>query len=84
MTPLGAGRGVILTTQGRHHDAQYVNTRAHARVAARTLEEEFEDWYEHYPKRVSRGPAEEAFEKARAGGASLEDLIEGASRDSKN
>ena len=41
---------------------------------------EFEQWYEHYPKRVSRGPAEEAFEKARAGGASLEELIAGAKR----
>ena len=77
------------TNEGRHGDAQYVNSetskgptsaRACAREAARTLEEEFEDWYEHYPKRVSRGPAEEAFEKARAGGASLEELIAGAKR----
>ncbi len=57
-----------------------VNTRACAREAARMLEEEFEDWYQHYPKKVSRGPAEEAFEKALASGASLEELIAGAKR----
>ena len=75
--------------EGRHGDAQPVNSetlkgpankRACARGAARTLEGEFEDWYQHDPKSVSRGPAEEAFEKVRAGGVSLEELTAGAKR----
>jgi hypothetical protein len=41
--------------------------------------EEFEAWWQHYPKRVARKEAERAFLKARKS-ASLEELIAGAKR----
>ena len=41
------------------------------------VREEFENWYQHYPRKVSRGAAEGPFGKARVdGGVSLEILIE--------
>lgn len=41
---------------------------------------EFEDWYQHYPRKVARGQAEQAFAKARRAGERLETLIAGAKR----
>ena len=41
------------------------------------IREEFDNWYQHYPRKVSRGAAEDPFGKARVdGGVSLEILIE--------
>ena len=41
------------------------------------IREEFDNWYQHYPRMVSRGAAEDPFGKARVdGGVSLEILIE--------
>ena len=37
-------------------------------------------WYQHYPRKVSRGPAEKALRKALGSGVSLETLIEGDKR----
>ena len=70
------------TNQGRHGDAQTVNSNsskesinARARARERELEEEFEAWYRLYPRKASRGAAEEAFAQARENGASLELLM---------
>ena len=48
--------------------------------AERSFKEDFEDWYQHYPRRVARGAAEKALAKALRGGATLEALIEGTKR----
>ncbi len=52
---------------------------ANARVLAREsdIQEEFDDWYQRYPRKVSRGAAERAFATARNSGVSLESLIKG-------
>ena len=73
------------TFLGRHGDAQTVKKNPlresiNARARERVLKEEFDNWYQHYPKKVSRGAAERAFGTALRGGASLETLIEGAKR----
>lgn len=46
----------------------------------RSFKEDFQDWYEHYPRRVARGAAEKALAKAMRDGATLEALIEGTKR----
>ena len=54
-----------------------INARERAHERERVVREEFENWYQHYPRKVSRGAAEGPFGKARVdGGVSLEILIE--------
>ena len=49
--------------------------------APEDLGPEFEEWYQHYPRKVARGQAEKTFETARrVGGVALEILIAGAKR----
>ena len=51
-----------------------------ARLREREILEEFDDWYQHYPRKVARGQAERVFAKVRRDGVSFESLIEGAKR----
>ena len=48
------------------------------RARERAFEENLEEWYQHYPRKGSRGAAEKALERVLADGVSLETLIEGA------
>ena len=52
------------------------------RARARAFEENFKEWYQHYPRKVggrlARGAAEKALERVLADGVSLETLIEAA------
>ena len=78
----GASSATIL---GRHGDAQTVKKNpsresVNGREREKILKEEFDDWYQHYPKKVSRGAAEKALARARREGVSLETLIAGAKR----
>ena len=73
------------TFLGRHGDAQTVKKNplresVNARERKKVLKEEFDNWYQHYPRKVSRGAAEKALARVRREGASLETLIEGAKR----
>lgn len=60
----------------RHGDGQTVK-RIHQRAGVnwRVFEREFEDWYQHYSSKVSRGAAEWAFAAARHSSVSLETPI---------
>ena len=71
--------------EGRHGDTQTVKKNpsresVNGREREKILKEEFDDWYQHYPKKVSRGAAEKALARARREGVSLETLIAGAKR----
>ena len=55
-----------------------IRQKNHARACARAFEENFKEWYQHYPRKVSRGAAEKALERVLADGVSLETLIEAA------
>ena len=70
--PLGYGHFRV------DHARDEFNQRARARESV--FEEEFEGWYQHYPRKVSRGPAEKALRKALGSGVSLETMIEGDKR----
>ena len=65
-------------------EEQTTQTRARERKSEReeslSAEEEFNEWYQHYPRRVARGQAERTFARVRCEGASLEALIAGAKR----
>ena len=71
-------RGVMVTPKPlRRIRQKNPSTRASARARERVIREEFDNWYQHYPKKVSRGAAEGPFGKARVdGGVGLEILIE--------
>ena len=71
--------------EGRHGDAPTVKKNpsresVNGREREKILKEEFDDWYQHYPKKVSRGAAEKALARARREGVSLETLIACAKR----
>ena len=59
-------------------DTSMYESRARARMCERAFEENFKEWYQHYPRKVSRGAAEKALERVLADGVSLETLIEAA------
>ena len=72
------GEGDSQVTQtvpvGSGPEEQRRNPRMRARESE--IQEEFDGWYQHYPRKVARGQAEQAFATARRGGMSLETLIE--------
>ena len=74
--PEGEGRHGDALTVKRNPSRESVNGREREKI----LKEEFDDWYQHYPKKVSRGAAEKALARARREGVSLETLIAGAKR----
>ena len=51
-----------------------------ARESMRTFTEEFDNWYQHYPRKVACGHAEKAFAATLGSGVSLQTLIAGAKR----
>ena len=82
--PADRGEGDSTVSQtvpvGTVPEEQDPTARERAWLNAQALKVEFEDWYQHYPKKVARGQAEKAFAKARRAGESLEVLIDGAKR----
>ena len=81
--PLGAasdpnqGRRDAAQTVSKEPPKESINARERAHERERVVREEFDNWYQHYPRKVSRGAAEDPFGKARVdGGVSLEILIE--------
>lgn len=82
--PVDRGEGDSTVSQtvpeGTKPEEQAATARERARLNAQALKLDFEDWYQHYPKKVARGQAEKAFAKARRTGESLETLIDGAKR----
>ncbi len=82
--PADRGEGDSTVSQtvpvGTIPEEQDPTARGCARLSAQALKVEFEDWYQHYPRKVARGQAEKAFAKARRADISLETLIDGAKR----